>query len=160
MAVDYFLKIGSIEGESISKGHDKEIDVLSFHWGVSNRGTSGFSGGQGSGKCDFQDLTVTKLVDKSSPLLMQACATGQHFPKAVLSARRAGGDQQDYLQITMTGMMISSFQQSGASQGDLPTDSFSLNFSKIEFDYWPQKADGTLGAKVHGGWDLAKNVKA
>jgi type VI secretion system secreted protein Hcp len=88
---------------------------------------------------------------------MLACATGQHIPKAVFSARKAGGKQEVYLKVTMSDLLISSYQTGGG--GETPNDSISINFSKIEMEYKPQKPDGSFDAAVTVGYDLKKMGK-
>ena len=159
-SVDYFLKIEGIDGESTDSMHPGAIEVDSFSWGVSNMGTGGHGGGGGSGKASFQDIHFTSKVSKASPKLMLATATGEHIRQAVLFVRKAGTNQQDYYVVKFEDVLVSSYQSSGGgSSGDTPTDQFSLNFTKIEFEYKPQKADGTLDAPVKAGYDLKKGTK-
>jgi type VI secretion system secreted protein Hcp len=157
-AVDYFLKIDGIPGESTDEGHKDEIDVLSWSWGETNAGSSTRGGGGGAGKVSMQDFHFTMKVNKASPKLMLACATGQHIKEAVLTVRKAGESQQEFLVIKFSDLLVSSYQ-TGGSGGVVPTDQVSLNFSKIEFEYRPQNPDGTLGAPVKAGYDLKLNKK-
>ena len=149
MPSDYLLEIDGIKGESQDSKHKETIEISSFSWGVSNSGSFAAGGGGGSGKASFQDLHFTSHVNKSSPLIAKACATGQHIKKATLFVRKAGGDQQDYYVIKLEDLLVSSYQ-SGGSEGSnaLPVDQFALNFAKIEFDYSPQKPDGSVDAPV------------
>jgi len=157
--VDYFLKIDGIEGESTDDKHKNEIDVLSWSWGETNAGTHSGRGGGGAGKVTMQDFHFVMEANKSTPKLMLNCAAGQHIPKAVLVCRKAGGEQQEYLKITFSDMLISSYQTGGSSGDVVPVDQVSLNFSKIEFEYKPQKAEGGLGSPVKAGWDVKANKK-
>jgi type VI secretion system secreted protein Hcp len=158
MAVtDYFLKLDGIEGESQDDKHKKEIDVLSFSWGASNSGSMAAGGGGGTGKSSFQDFHFTKGADKASPNLFQSCASGKHIPKAVLTVRKAGEKQQEYYKITLSDVLVSSYQAGGHGGDGAVPESFSLNYSKIEFEYAPQKKDGTLEGKVYGKWDVKAN---
>ena len=158
--VDYFLKMDGIKGESNDAKHKEEIELESWSWGVTQSGTSAKGSGSGAGKAVAQDLHFIKKHDQASPVLFASCATGKHFPNAVLTARKAGGEQQEYLTIKMSDLLVSSYQVGGSQGGDVvPTDQVSLNFSKIEFIYKPQKPDGTLGADVKQGYDFSKNVK-
>jgi len=158
--VDYFLKIDGIEGESQDSKHKGEIDIQSWSWGATQSGTMSGQGGGGAGKVSMQDFHFVMTVNKASPKLMLACASGQHIPKAVLVCRKAGTDQQEFLKITFSELLISSFQTGGSgSSSVVPTDQISLNYAKIEFEYKEQKPDGTLGGSVKAGWDLKKNVK-
>ena len=118
-------------------------------------------GGGGAGKVSMQDFHFTMKVSKATPKLMLACASGQHIKDAVLTVRKAGREQQEYLTIKMSDVLVSSYQIAGAGGGDsVPTDQISLNFAKIEFEFRPQKADGSLDAPVRAGWDLKRNREA
>ena len=155
MAVDYFLKIDGIDGESKDSKHTGEIDLESFSWGETQTGSHGFGGGGGAGKVQMQDFHFVMKANKASPKLFLACAEGEHIKKAVLTCRKAGKEQQEFLKVTMSDLLVSSFQTSGSSHGDeVPTDQVSLNFSKIEFEYKDQKADGTLGGTTKTGYDV------
>lgn len=153
--VDYFLKIDGIEGESEDAKHKNEIQILSFSFGESQAGTMSFGGGGGAGKVQMQDFHYMMNVNKASAKLFEKCASGEHIAKAVLTARKAGKDQQDYLKVTLEDVIVSSFQTNGdAHANSLPVDSISLNFAKIEFEYKPQDAKGNLGAAVKAKVDL------
>jgi type VI secretion system secreted protein Hcp len=156
--VDYFLKIEGIDGESTDHKHGKEIDVESWSWGETQTGTSAHGGGGGAGKVSMQDFHFVMKVNKASPKLMLACATGEHIKKATLTCRKAGKEQQEYLQVIMSDLLVSSYQSGGSTHSDIvPVDQISMNFAKIEWSYKPQKADGTLDAAVKAGYDLKSN---
>lgn len=157
MAVDYFLKIDGVPGESSDLKHKGEIQLESFSWGESSPGGAGPGGGGGAGKVHMQDLVVTMVVSKASPKLMLSCATGKHLKEAVLTARRAGKAQQEFLVIKLKDVIISSYQTAGSAGSDVPVDQASLGFSTIQLEYRPQKADGSLDAPVKAGWDLKQN---
>ena len=149
MSSDFLLEIEGIKGESTDHKHAGTIEIESFSWGASNPGSFAGGGGGGSGKVTFQDIHYTSRVNKASPLLAKACATGQHIKKAVLFVRKSGGDAQDYYKMTLEDILVSSYQSGGSSGSNtLPVDQFSLNFAKIEFAYSPQKDDGKLDAPV------------
>lgn len=158
MASDYLLEIDGIKGESKDSKHKDTIEIQSFSWGNSNSGSHGSGGGGGSGKVSFQDFHFTTSVNKASPKLMQFCATGEHIKKAVLFVRKQGKDQQEAYTVTLEDLLVSSYQSGGSEgSGSLPVDQFSLNFSKIKFEYKPQKADGALDGPVTGTWDVKAN---
>ncbi len=159
MATDYFLKIDDIKGESTDSKHKEEIELESFSWGEVQPGTAGHGGGAGAAKVQRQDFSFTKKFDKSSPVLMIACATGQHFKQAVLTVRKAGGDQQDYLKMTMDELIVSSYNTNAGMGDPIPTEAVALNFAKLEMSYKEQKPDGTLGADVKQKYDFAANKK-
>jgi len=155
--VDYFLKIKDIEGESADAKHKNEIDIESWSWGETNAGSHGYGGGGGAGKVTMQDFNFTMRVNKASPKLLLACANGQPFKEALLTCRKAGKEQQEYLKVKFTDLLVSSFQTGGSNGDVVPIDQISLNFSKIEYEYYPQKEDGTLGSKVPVHWNLKEN---
>lgn len=159
MAVDYFLKIDGIPGESRDAKHKGEIELESFSWGATNEAGPGVGGGGGAGKVAIQDLHVVKRIDKASPRLFLACASGQHYKEAVLTARKAGQAQQEYLIIKLNDVVVTSFQTGGSESSEMPHDSVSFDFGRIEVQYRPQKADGSLDAPVKAGWDVKQNKK-
>ena len=156
MAVDVFLKLGDIKGESKDSKHAGEIDVLSWSWGLSQTGTMGHGGGGGAGKANFSDLSFMHALDKASPVLMTKCATGEHIKEGTLVSRKAGKGQQDYLIVKMKEVFITSVQPSGSSEH--PMESVSMSFGHVDLEYKPQKADGTLDAGVHFIYDIKKNL--
>ena len=166
MAVDMFLLFDAadaIVGES--KDADaalgaKAIDVLAWSWGMSNSGTAHTGGGAGAGKVNVQDLSITKYVDKASPNLMLACCNGQHMNKEVkLIVRKAGKTPLQYIVIKMMEVMVTSVTTGGSGGEDRLTENVTLNFAKVEFDYQPQKSDGSKdGGVLDCKWDIAGNT--
>jgi type VI secretion system secreted protein Hcp len=153
---DAFLKIDGIEGESPDSKHGKEIQLLSFSFGADQPASSSLGGGSGAGKVNMHDLSIVKQVDKASPKLFVACCTGQHIKSAVLTSRKAGGDQQDYMIVTLSDIIVSHVTTAGQAAGTdgLPNEQVALNFSKVNFEYKEQGADGTLKGTVAGGFDI------
>jgi type VI secretion system secreted protein Hcp len=155
MAVDIFAKLGDIKGESTDAKHKDEIEVLSFSWGVTNAAPAGWGGGAAS-KATFQDLSIVHRIDKATPLLMQACATGTHLKEATITHRKAGKGQQEFLIVKMNDIIITGVAHSGSA--DQPAaETVSLAFAKVELEYRPQKADGSLDAGVFFKYDLKAN---
>ena len=155
---DYFLKITGVEGESTDDKHKGEIEVESFSYGATQQGIGHSGGGGGAGKVAMQDFHFVMKVSKASPKLFQACATGEHLKDATLVARKAGKEQQEYLKIKLTDVLVSSFQQGGSGGSNVvPVDQISFNFAKFEVEYKEQKSDGSLGGAVKGGYDLKAN---
>ncbi len=148
---DYFLKIDTIDGEALDAKHKNEIQLTSYSFGETNAGSFSVGSGGGAGKVQMEDFKFTMNTCKASPKLMLACATGQHIKSAILTARKAGKDQQDYYIVKFTDLLISSYTCSGdAEENNLPIDTCSFNFTEIEYEYKVQNADGSLspGAKV------------
>jgi type VI secretion system secreted protein Hcp len=157
MAVDMFMKIGDVKGESRDKKHTGEIDVLAWSWGVSNSGTTHMGGGGGGGKANVQDLSFTKYVDKSSPLLTQKCFTGKHYDEAILTVRKAGDKPLEYMKFTLTEVLVTAVSTGGSGGEDRLTENVTLNFGKVKYEYVEQKADGSEGDKPNVILNPAEN---
>jgi type VI secretion system secreted protein Hcp len=156
--VDYFLKVDGVDGESTDDKHKGEIQLDSWSFGGTNAGSFSSGGGGGTGKVALGDFHFVKKVDKSSAKLFTSCCTGEHLKKATLVCRKAGKDQQEFLTIILSPVLVSSFQTGGSAGSDvIPMDQVSLNYGKIEFKYKEQKPDGSLGGEVIGGWDVTTN---
>ena len=158
MAVDYFLKIDGVPGESTDNKHKNEIEVVAFSFGATNQ--AGPTYGGGAGKAQVQDFHFTMRVNKASPKLMLACVKGEQLKTAILTVRKAGKDQQEFLVYKLTEVTVSSFQTGGGSGDAIPMDSVSLAFAKFELEYRPEKADGSLGQAIKTGWDLKQSKQA
>lgn len=158
MAIDYFLRIDGVPGESLDVKHKGEIDVESWSWGEAHPvPPGGGASGSGTGKVQMQDFNFTAKVSTASPNLMLACASGKHFKSAVLTARKAGKSQQDFLTYSLSDVLVSAYQTGGAEGEVVPGDSVSLNFAKIQVEYKQQNPDGSLGASIKAGWDVKQN---
>ena len=161
MAQDIFLKIEGpdLKGESKDDKHKDEIDILSVSFGVAQTGTFGDGTGGAAGKANFQQISVMTQSSKASAELWWNCATGQHFKKATLVFRKAGGKEGpiDFLKLTMEPCMITSYQNSGSSGDSVLTESFSLDFGKATYEYSPQKEDGTADAPITHWYDVIAN---
>ena len=155
MAVDYFLKIEGIEGESQDKTHKGEIELLSFNWGGTQTSSVATGSGSGAGRVNLSDFSVAKHYDKASPKLFLAMATGQHFKSGTLTARKAGKDQQEYLKVTLTDLFVTSNLVSASNEN--PSETVSFSYSKIEVDYKTQSAGGTLTTASKVQYDLKTN---
>ena len=159
MASDIFGKLGDIKGESLDDKHKDEIEVLSYSWGVTNAGSMAHGTGGGEGKATFHDLSFIHRYDKSSPVLMQYCATGVHLKEATITNRKAGKGQQEYLVIKMNDVIVTGVTH-GNSGSDGATENVSVAFAKVAVEYKPQKPDGSLDAGVHFKYDLKAQKEA
>jgi type VI secretion system secreted protein Hcp len=156
MATDIFAKIGDIKGDSTDNKHQDEVEVLSYSWGVTNTGNIGTGGGGGAGRATFQDLSIVHKIDRASPQLLQACATGQHLKEATITFRKAGKGQRDFLIIKMNDVIISGVVQSAPSS-EAGSETVSLEFAKVDWEFKPQKTDGSLDAGIHFKFDIKAN---
>jgi type VI secretion system secreted protein Hcp len=148
--VDYFLKIEGIDGESQDAKHPDEIRIEHFTLNVVNRGRRG---DYGVGKPVHDDAYFIADVDQSYPKMRLAAATGETIPKAVLTSRKAGKYQQDYLRITFTDVLVTSCKiESG--EKEVPLMEFTLSFVKKQIEYKEQKQDGSLGGAMTAMVDL------
>jgi len=159
MPADMFIKIEDIKGESTDDKHKDAIEVLSWNWGVTQAGTMHMGTGGGAGKVHVQDLTFTKLVDKASPILIKYACSGKHVPSALLTVRKAGGTALEYVKITISDLLITSVSLGGTGGVQL-SETVTLNFSKVKFEYVPQKTAGGGGeGSIQVGWDIGKNTE-
>jgi type VI secretion system secreted protein Hcp len=158
MAVDMFLKLDGIKGESKDHKHGGEIHIESFSWGLTQTGTHGSGGGGGAGKVSVHDISVTKFVDKSSPALLLHCASGKHIKDGLLTVRKAGDKPLEYLKIKLTDLLVSGVQHAGHG-GEQLTENVTLNFAKFHLEYQTQKPDGSGEPGGEMGWDVKANQK-
>jgi type VI secretion system secreted protein Hcp len=158
MAVDMFLKIDDLKGESVDHKHKGEIQVLSWSWGMSQSGSTHHGPGSGSGKVNVQDLSFTKHIDDATPNLIQFCCSGNHFKQALLTVRKAGGkDQVEYLKIKLQDIIISAVSTGGSGGEDRITENVTLNFGKFEVTYTPQTETGAAGPSKQVTWNIPSN---
>lgn len=157
MSGDMFLKLEGIDGESVDHAHTDEIDVLSWNWAMSQSGSFHVGGGGGAGKAAFQDVNVTKWVDKSTATLMLKIATGEHIPSGTLTVRKAGKKPLEYLVLKMEKIMITSLSTGASGGEDRLTENITLNCASVAVAYTPQKEDGSGDAAVEFGFDISKN---
>ena len=160
MAVDMFLKIDGVDGESADSKHKGEIDVLAWSWGMSQSGTTHMGGGGGAGKASVQDLSVTKWVDHATPKLMQFCLNGKHIKEATLVVRKAGEKPLEYIIIKMTDVIVTSVSTGGSGGEDRLTENVSLNFAEVNYKYVSQKKDGSADKKPEYTYNIEKNEMA
>jgi len=158
MAVDVFLKLGDIKGESHDKTYKDWIDVLAWSFGGTQTGTMQMGGGGGTGKVNIQDLSVTKYVDTSSTNLYLKLCTGKHYDEAKLIVRKAGDTPVEYVKVTMDDVIISSISTGGSTGDERTTENISLNFAKFKYEYTPQKEDGSADATMDITFDIKQNT--
>jgi len=145
MAIEYFLDLEGIKGESQAAKHKDHIEIHSWSWGEHNP-TSVEGSGLSAGKVSFSELSITKPVDKASAKLLELCCTGKHIPKGTLFCAKSTGDKNpvDYLKIALEEVHIASHQHGGSSGDPVGSESLSLAFLQMEYDYSIQQKDGSL----------------
>jgi type VI secretion system secreted protein Hcp len=160
MALDSFLKLGDLKGESVVKGFEDQIQLLAWSWGMSQSGTTHTGSGGGAGKVNVQDLSFTHYVDSASPNLMKACCLGTHYDTGVLTMRKAGGAPLDYVKLTLTDIIVTSVSSGGSGGEDLLSENVSLNFAKFKYEYQPQDAKGgKKGGAITAAYSINTNTE-
>lgn len=155
-----FLKLSNgIEGESKDKTKATEMDILAFSWGVSQSGTRHLGTGGGAGKCNVQDISLTKYIDKASAKIAQACAQGTHIDEAVLTVRKAGDEPVEYLVYTLTDCLITSYSTGGSGGEDRLTENVTINFAIAKFEYKGQDGKGIGANAGNFGYNIPENAK-
>lgn len=160
MAFDAFLKIDSIPGESSDDKHKDWIEVESFDIASIQPVSAVVStaGGATAGRVEHKDFIVTKLIDKATPKIFEACNTGKHIKEVVLELCRSGGDKQKYLEVKMEQVLVSKFHPAAWKGSEFPSEEVHLNYGKIKITYIQQKrADGVAAGNIASGWDLTAN---
>ena len=159
MPVEMFLKLTGIEGESTDAKHQGEIDLLAWSWGLSREAppTGGGGGGSGAGSPRIENISIQKLVDLASPLLLSFSAQGKHISDGTLTTRKAGksASRGEFLLFRMTNVVVTSVHVVASKDDNVPTENITLNFAKLEFGYRPTKPDGSLGPERSFKWDVA-----
>ena len=151
MPVEMFLKLTGIQGETADIKHKGEIDVLAWSWGLSKEPPPP-AGGGGSGPVKIENISIEKLVDLASPLLLSFGAQGKHIADGTLTTGRAGKNGSEFLVFKMTDVIVTSVHV--AVSKDTDSESITLSFGKFEFNYRPTNPDGSLGTAKSSGWDI------
>jgi type VI secretion system secreted protein Hcp len=160
MAVDAYLQIEGVKGESKDSAHEGWIECTSASWGVKQpkSATASTGGGHTAERCEHKSISLSKLADLASPILLQTCSAGRTIPKARLEFMRADGDGKPicYYTVELENVLIGSIDQV-MHQGAGLHDSFTLKYSRIRWRYTMQRIGGGAGGSTVGGWDLSSN---
>jgi type VI secretion system secreted protein Hcp len=162
MAMDIYLQLKGIDGDSTDGKHSNWIEITSLQWSVSHTEHGGSVSGQSSGaagRADIQDITITKVLDKSSPNFLKYCVAGTHISDGKIEFCAATGQKQVYLTYTLKNVYVTSFQTTSSAAGDQnkPTETISFSFSQYKVEHTAWKSDGSKGGTTSAGWDLTKN---
>lgn len=160
MALDVYLQIDGIKGESSDDAHRGWIECQAVNWSLDQprSATASTAGGHTAGRCELSDITIHKIADLSSPILAQYCAMGKTIPKAKFEFLRADGNgtRVKYYEVELENVLISHVGQ-GVNGGDVMTENIALKFSRVRWKYCLQKIAGGAGGNTAGGWDAASN---
>jgi type VI secretion system secreted protein Hcp len=161
MAVDMFLELEGIKGETADKTFKSKnaMDILAWSWGLSNSGTFHSGTGGGAGKANFQDISITKYIDLATPNLMLYCSNGKHITKGTLTIRKAGENPLEYLKISLNNILVTSYSTGGSGGEDRLTENISLNFAEVKVEYAQQDAKGGKAGSNDYSWNIAQNAK-
>jgi type VI secretion system secreted protein Hcp len=159
MAVDMFLEIEGIPGESSDDAHKEWIEVLSYSLGVSQPvSVASRTGGRTGGRADFADLTVEKTLDAATPDLSIYCAKGTHIPSIVLELCLATGDKHTFMKYELTDSVVTSVTPGGSQSDDIkPTETVTFAYGKIKWEYTPIDHEGNPGSPTDRTWNLEEN---
>lgn len=157
MAIDMFLKVDGVTGESKDANHKNWVDALSFNWAASQPGNMSVGGGGGAGKVQFRDLNVQAVIDKATPAIMKYCASGKHVAKVELSICKAGGNQVEYTRVVLEDVLVSATEFNGVGNTDAILVNYYFQPAKVNLHYWEQADKGNKGAESKSGWDIKQN---
>jgi type VI secretion system secreted protein Hcp len=157
MAIDMFMQVDGVKGESADANHAGFSDVQSITWGASQVASIS-GGGGGTGKVRFDDLFVTGSMDSATPAILKFCSSGKHIPKIKISICKAGGSQIEYSTIVLSDALVTNTQFAGKDDGETMKVIYSFQAAKVEFHYWVQGKDGSKGAESQMGWDVKQNI--
>ena len=158
---EMFLKLTGVDGESKAAGHENEIDVLAWSWGMTQPGSMGMGGGGGTGRVSIQDISITKYIDKASAQLMLFCCNGQHIDEGTLVCRKAaGGSALEFLKIKLTKVFVTSVSTGGTPGEEQLSENVTLSCAKFEVEYQEQQEDGSGQVAGNMAWNVKQNVAA
>lgn len=163
MPFDAFLKLDGIPGESQDAKHKEWIEIHSFSMGITQTagGQRSTTGAATAGRCDHQDLSILKNLDKTTPKLNLFCSNGTHIKKIELELCRATGDKQLYYKITMSDCIITGVRPGGSAKGGdpMPLEEVSFNYGAVAWEYTQtDHKTGMASGKVATKWSLVENT--
>ena len=151
MSTDTHFKFEGVEGESLHKEHKGEVEAMSWSWSAHNASATAGQG-SGKGKGEGGHFTLMHVYDKASPVLAKHCISGKHFPTVVMTSRKSGDGQKDFLKVTMKEVFITAVQPSGSHGGDIH-EQVTMSYKQVEFAYKAQDEKGGMGGEVKFGWN-------
>jgi len=155
MAVDYFLKLDGIAGESQDANHKGEIQIMSWSWGASQVSSVGGTGGSGAGKVDLADFTIMKTFDKSSVPLFKSICGGAHIKTGTFTAVKSGADGKPYLKVDFKELFVTGYHTSASSE--VPSESISFSYNEVKVAYSTQDDKGTITLANQATYNTAQN---
>lgn len=149
-----FIQIPDIPGEAKAKGFEEQIECLSLAHGVSQAATATQSGSLGDANCHHQDMSLSKLADLATPLLLMACSEAKNFPEIVICVTKTvSSSQMTYFKVTLNECILTSVSYSGDGES-APVESITINYAKVAWEYTSVDKTGTVGGSTEGSYDL------
>lgn len=148
-----------LQGDVTTQGHDKQIEVQSFQWGVSRSvgAPTGAAVNREATTPSVSEVTVTKYMDNASGgLLKEALKSGGNAQMVIYFVRTNDKGSETYHEITLSNVMVSGYNLS--CDVGKPSETISFNFTKIESKFTPMKTDGSLGSPFPVTYDLGKQT--
>ncbi|MEZ5277967.1 MAG: type VI secretion system tube protein Hcp [Opitutaceae bacterium] len=155
-----YIKFDGVDGESNVSGREGQSEVVAWSWSVVRANSDDSGSTRTRGSAVVGDLMVTKLLDKASVKLIEACLQGKVYPTVTLTLDQPGaaGGLFTYLVIEMKGVLVSSFSVGQSEGEDRPTESVSMNFEEIKVTYSIQNSDGSSGGNVETTWKIEEGT--
>lgn len=157
MAVDMYMRIDGVSGESKDSNHKGWSNVQSYSWGAVQPGNMASGSGGGIGKASFNDLSVVAIIDKAAPAILKYCANGKHLPTVEISVCKAGGTQIEYLRITLNEVLVTSVNQGAAKDSDAVLVTYAFQAARVKKQYWEQTDQGSKGGESVLAWNIKEN---
>lgn len=157
---DFYLHVqtkraGKLKGEAMAPGHEDDIVIVHWDWGLS--AGSAIGSVQATGRRSYTALTLVKQIDSASTALMSALATNDEVKEARLTLCRAGEGQHPFLTLTLKGARITSLKHSG-DEGGSTHETVTIAFTKVDVEYVPQKGTGLRGGSMTFSDDVGASV--
>lgn len=156
MAVDFFLKLDGISGESVDEKHKDWIQIMSWSWGASQVTSVAGTGGSGAGKADLSDFSIMKHFDKASTPLFKSLTTGGHIKTGSMEAVKSGGNGKPFLKVDFQELFVTSLQDSASSE--VPSESVSFSYNQIKIEYSTQDEKGVITTAGSVTYNTKTNV--
>lgn len=156
MASDVMLQLEGVDGDSKRQGFEKQIEVSSWSWGMSQSSSVHTAAGGGQGKVSVQDLSFTASMSKAGATLAQFCTIGKHIAKGKLTCLKADNEKGlAYFTAELTDIIITSYSTGGS--GEFPTEHFTIQFAQFKNKFTEQTEKGGTGGNKEYGYNMPEN---
>ena len=160
MAIDVYLQLEGIKGESADSQHQGWMECEMADWMLTQpkSATSSSSGGHTAERCEHSTVALRKVSCLATPILLQYCSMGKTIPSAKIEFFRAdgAGTRVKYFEVEMSDVLISQVAPQ-VQEGEVMSEHLSLQYAKVKWKYVQQKIGGGSAGLTVGGWDLSLN---